>query len=102
MNNKNREFAGRDPVLNRIVAAASDSYPDGMIALYWSDRESRAVDTESGDTLALFAAIEISECCEGLAFKEGLEEAARKMREASEELAYLANELEWRARKCDG
>ena len=102
MGNKSHEFSGRDPVLNKIVAEASKAYPDGMIGLYWSDRESRAEDTKSGDTLALFAATEISECCDGLEFKEGLEEAARTMHRAAEELTYLANELEWKAEKCDG
>ena len=35
--NKNPEFKGRDPVLNKIMKVVSAAYPDGLVSLYWNN-----------------------------------------------------------------
>ena len=94
--NKNPEFKGRDPVLNKIMKVVNDAYPDGMVSLYWNNAKSESVDSQSGDTLALFIAREVGECCGGFDYREGLYEAIRVVGNAAAELdrvvAALAHE----------
>ena len=93
--------------LNRLIKIAAEGYADGIIASYWNDEESRAVDTDSGDTLALFLTREISEVCEGeptllrmLATAEiAVSAAAYELQELAEHLAKAARAEEARTKK---
>ena len=95
--NKNPEFKGRDPVLNKIMKVVNDAYPDGLVSLYWNNAKSEPVDSKSGDTLALFIATEVGECCSGLDYKEGLYEAIRVVGNAAAELDRVVTALEHEA-----
>ena len=95
--NKNPEFKGRDPVLNKIMKVVNDAYPDGMVSLYWNNAKSEPVDSKSGDTLALFIATEVSECCSGFDYKEGLYEAIQVIGNAAAELDRVVAALEHEA-----
>ena len=93
--------------MNRLIEIAAEGYADGIIASYWNDEESRAVDTDAGDTLALFLAREISEVCEGeptllrmLAVAEiAVSGAAYELQELAEHLAEAARDEEVRTKK---
>ena len=95
--NKNPEFKGRDPVLNKIIRVVNDAYPDGLVSLYWNNAKSEPVDSKSGDMLALFIATEVGECCSGLDYKEGLYEAIRVVGNAAAELDRVVTALEHEA-----
>ena len=55
------------------------------------------MDSQSGDTLALFIAREVGECCSGLDYREGLYEAIRVIDNAATELDRVVTALEHEA-----
>lgn len=87
--------------LNKTIAVASAGYSgDGEVLMYWDRRKARAVDTQSGDTLALFVAREISDACEGETnLQLSLECAERAISSAAYQLETLADHLAFMARK---
>ena len=93
--------------LNRLIEIASAGYADGIMEQYWDPEEARAVDTDAGDTLALFLARELHDVCTGnptlLRMLEAAEiavsGAAYQLQELAEHLAKAARDEELRAKK---
>lgn len=85
--------------LNKLVEIAAEGYADGFILEYWDPETARAVDTDAGDTLALFLAREISEVCAGEpTLLRMLETAEIAVSAAAYELQELAEHLAKAAR----
>jgi hypothetical protein len=79
--------------LNEIMQIAIDQYPDGCVGGYWDPKtESVLRDADSGDTLALFVAIEIKDTYDATATeREQLEQAERCCETAADEMSSLAH-----------
>ena len=81
--------------LNRLIAAAASAYPEGYVLNYWDTEASEPKDNPiGGDTLALFVAHELAETYDHDAPDEKkIETAARKIREAAQDLSAVADAL---------
>ena len=85
--------------MNRLIEIAAKGYVDELILEYWDPKTARAVDTDAGDTLALFLAREIGEVCEGEpTLLRMLETAEIAVSAAAYELQELAEHLAKAAR----
>ena len=85
--------------MNRLIEIAAKGYVDELILEYWDPKTARAVDTDAGDTLALFLAREISEVCAGEpTLLRMLETAEIAVSGAAYQLQELAEHLEKAAR----
>lgn len=90
----------KQKLLNKVIQLASEGYADGILEEYWDSNEARAVDSDAGDTLALFLAREISDVCANKTdLQEALECAERAVSAAAYELQELAEHLAMEARK---
>ena len=93
--------------LNRVIEIAAKGYVDELILEYWDPKTARAVDTDAGDTLALFLARELRDVCIGeptllrmLAVAEiAVSGAAYQLQELAEHLAKAARAEEARTKK---
>ncbi len=81
--------------INKLIAAAASVYPEAYVLNYW-DAESREPkeNSDGGDTLAFFIARELADTYDGAATDmKKIETAARKMREAANDLQAVADAL---------
>lgn len=79
--------------LKQIIEVADEMYPDGLVGDYFRD-----LDTDHGDGLAKFIAVELKETYDESASEtEQLIEAGRVLRVAASELRDVYEELERRA-----
>jgi len=93
--------------MNRLIEIAAKGYVDELILEYWDPKTARAVDTDAGDTLALFLARELRDVCIGeptllrmLATAEiAVSGAAYELQELAEHLAEAARDEEVRTKK---
>jgi len=77
-------------IINELIRMCNKYYDDGYLALYWNFKKSKPVDTNSGDTLALFIVREINDTFQPrLSDKKQLIEAKRCMRSACVQLANM-------------
>ena len=80
--------------LNELIRIASSYYADDMIAQYWDVENSRAIDTDAGDTLALFIARELADTFDkGAPGDVQLRLAAEAVHKAAAQLTELAEAL---------
>ena len=81
--------------LNRLIAAAASAYPEAYVLNYWNAEASEPKDNPvGGDTLAQFVALELADTYDEAATDtEKIDTAARKMREAAEDLHSVATAL---------
>ena len=76
--------------IERIISLADRVYPDGLVGLYF-----REPDSQHGDTLAKFIAVELAETYDKDASdEEQLTEALRVMRNGVKELRAVVDEFE--------
>jgi len=82
--------------LNRIVARAASAYPECWVLQYWSMKNACAVhNRDGGDSLAEFIAHEIEETYDpGATEVEQINTAARKIREAANDLHVVATAID--------
>ena len=93
--------------MNQLIEIAAKGYVDELILEYWDPKTARAVDTDAGDTLALFLARELRDVCIGeptllrmLATAEiAVSGAAYELQELAEHLAEAARDEEVRTKK---
>lgn len=78
--------------LKQIIGIADEMYPDGLVGYYFRDP-----DTNHGDTLAKFIAVELQDTYdESATDTEQLRAAYMVMRSASRELRAVTDEFERR------
>ena len=96
--------------MNRLIEIAAKGYDNELILEYWDPKTARAVDTDAGDTLALFLARELRDVCIGeptllhmLATAEiAVSGAAYQLQELAEHLAKAARIVAVRQEKKGG
>ena len=96
--------------MNRLIEIAAKGYVDELILEYWDPKTARAVDTDAGDTLALFLVRELRDVCIGeptlphmLATAEiAVSGAAYQLQELAEHLAKAARMVAVRREKKGG
>jgi hypothetical protein len=80
--------------LNKLMEIASDVYPDGLVGRHWNDGQGMPDAAELGDDLARFIVIELKDTFDPNASSgTQLEEAARCMNSAANELFVVAEAL---------
>ena len=73
--------------INKLIRLVNKHYDDGYLAMYWDFKKSEPVDTDSGDTLALFIVRELSDTFQqGISDKYQLLEARRCLHSAARQI----------------